>query len=453
MRAPSPFLVNAASTVIFLSIVSCGSAVTATQEDDPPVCPPGTFSKFTSEGWRCEAVEWSALEGKPSVFPPVAHAHDYDEVGVLPIHTTTGAEDGRSIEFDEDARLHLKTSQRWISHEGHLSDLIRLQWTAPRAKPALSWLDEEGQDKAAIVAHAMANNDKSEDHRHLSIETTMSPNGAYSGQLFTRMEFPYDADISEIQIHDARLTMAGHFMRISNENGASKELRFSRTYSKKDKPSLFPEGIDGQGVGIGMPDYDQQYSTRWSVRADASLETGGNTGADFAITRFRDDGTTAMDSPFTISRANGTVNVNLPSHVAKLQVSGPSTSRKDLLFSNRIWQNSTTSYAPRWALRTDASAENGDDTGSNFQLLGYADDGVELNASLSVDRATGHVGIATAEPTAALDVNGPTFRIRGKLTPVGSSDPRGSEGEWAWDDGFVYVKTSTGWKRTALEVF
>lgn len=417
---------------------------------EPPVCNPGAFATFSDEGWRCEPVTWSALREKPLSFTPEPHVHDEQRLRVA---TTEGGSDGNSVEFDEDARLHLKTRQRWVLDEGHRSDLIRLQWTAPRAKPALSWLDEKGDNKAAIIAHAEANNDKVEDHRHLSIETTMSPDGPYPGQLFTRMEFPYDADISEIQVHDARLTMAGHYMRISNDNGAAKELRFSRTYSKRDRPSIFPQGYDAQGIGIGPQDYNQRYSARWSVRADASPETGGNTGADFAITRFADDGLVAMDSPLTISRATGTVGINLPSHRASLQVSGLTTSEKNLLFSHRIRQDGASRFEPRWALRTDASEETGDDSGSNFKLVGYADDGAELQASLSVDRATSHVGIATDAPTAALDINGVSFRVRGKMTPEASSDPRGTEGEWAWDDSFVYVKTSSGWKRAALQSF
>jgi hypothetical protein len=35
-------------------------------------------------------------------------------------------------------------------------------------------------------------------------------------------------------------------------------------------------------------------------------------------------------------------------------------------------------------------------------------------------------------------------------TPTGSADANGNVGDIAWDDGYVYVKTSAGWKRSAL---
>jgi hypothetical protein len=37
--------------------------------------------------------------------------------------------------------------------------------------------------------------------------------------------------------------------------------------------------------------------------------------------------------------------------------------------------------------------------------------------------------------------------------PANSADPMGTEGSMAYDDGFLYVKTATGWTRTALETF
>src|SRR4051794_36253774 len=59
---------------------------------------------------------------------------------------------GGGMQLPHNQRLHLSTDKQWISSEGHLSDLIRLQWTKDRAKPAISWLDENGDNKTAIVS-------------------------------------------------------------------------------------------------------------------------------------------------------------------------------------------------------------------------------------------------------------------------------------------------------------
>jgi hypothetical protein len=69
----------------------------------------------------------------------------------------------------------------------------------------------------------------------------------------------------------------------------------------------------------------------------------------------------------------------------------------------------------------------------------------------------GHVGIGTAGPTSKLDVDGDAgqnqLRLRQSYTPTGTSDPKGETGQIAWDDNWVYVKTSAGWKRAQLSGF
>lgn len=69
---------------------------------------------------------------------------------------------------------------------------------------------------------------------------------------------------------------------------------------------------------------------------------------------------------------------------------------------------------------------------------------------------TGNVGINTT-PTAMLDVNGATgfdqLRLRQAFTPTSTADASGNVGDVSWDDNFIYIKTSTGWKRSALTTF
>ncbi len=70
---------------------------------------------------------------------------------------------------------------------------------------------------------------------------------------------------------------------------------------------------------------------------------------------------------------------------------------------------------------------------------------------------TGNVGIGTSTPTAALDIAGSTgydqLRIRSSYTPTGTGDTNGNVGDITWDDNYSYVKTSGGWKRSALSSF
>lgn len=65
----------------------------------------------------------------------------------------------------------------------------------------------------------------------------------------------------------------------------------------------------------------------------------------------------------------------------------------------------------------------------------------------------GDVGITTTSPTAPLDVNGNTVRIRTARTPA-SASATGNEGDICWDSNYIYVCTSTNtWKRAALSTW
>lgn len=189
-----------------------------------------------------------------------------------------------------DDRLHFAVSTQWVAGEGHLSDVIRLQWTADRAKPAIVWVNEQGEDKTAIISHDKANNPTSPDHRHLSIETT----NANSPELHTRMEFPYDEDICEIQVHQANFTVNGA-ARVAGEKGTNRRLLFTTSAAKKDN-------LDENG----KPVYDQVYAKRFAFGISSHTESGGNAGSNFEIVRYSDAGV-ALDNSLTIVRKTNNV--------------------------------------------------------------------------------------------------------------------------------------------------
>ena len=90
---------------------------------------------------------------------------------------------------------------------------------------------------------------------------------------------------------------------------------------------------------------------------------------------------------------------------------------------------------------------------SNSLMVGFND----TTATLFVGGIDHRVGIRTDSPTAKLDVNGDMgydqFRLRTTYTPTGTADANGATGDMAWDDNYVYIKTSAGWKRAALSTF
>jgi hypothetical protein len=71
-----------------------------------------------------------------------------------------------------------------------------------------------------------------------------------------------------------------------------------------------------------------------------------------------------------------------------------------------------------------------------------------------VDAVTGHIGVGAMDPTSRVDIEGDDgfaqLRLRASYTPTDTDDTNGEEGDIAWDDDYIYIKTSGGWKRAAL---
>ncbi|WP_454191096.1 hypothetical protein [Paenibacillus sp. Marseille-Q7038] len=204
---------------------------------------------------------------------------------------------GNDIIIPHNDRLHLSTDQKWIEQEGHQSDLIRLQWTAERAKPAIVWLDEAGRNKTAIISHDKANNPEQHDHKHISFETTMSPNGQYPNQLFTRFEIPFDTDISEIRTHSSNFNVMNGVLRVAGEKESNRDIELS---------------VSGK---------ENETTPRWVVRADSSEESGDNTGSNLQFVRYSDDGE-VVDTPLSIQRTNGNIGIGTNDPDTKLDING-----------------------------------------------------------------------------------------------------------------------------------
>jgi hypothetical protein len=83
--------------------------------------------------------------------------------------------------------------------------------------------------------------------------------------------------------------------------------------------------------------------------------------------------------------------------------------------------------------------------GSNTAVLG--------NDSIVTTALKGNVGIGTTSPTALLDVNSDTVRVRTARTPA-SAAATGNAGDICWDADYIYVCTATNtWKRTAISTW
>jgi hypothetical protein len=95
--------------------------------------------------------------------------------------------------------------------------------------------------------------------------------------------------------------------------------------------------------------------------------------------------------------------------------------------------------------------------GSGTDYLGIRHVFPDPDVDIAVFTEDKRLGIATLSPTAHLDVAGSTgysqIRMRTSYTPSSTSDTNGNAGDIAWDDNYVYIKTSAGWKRASLNTW
>lgn len=92
--------------------------------------------------------------------------------------------------------------------------------------------------------------------------------------------------------------------------------------------------------------------------------------------------------------------------------------------------------------------------GSNVQIKAEtAGTGADNLSILLTPAGTGNVGIGTTAPSALLDINSDTFRVRTSRTPS-SATATGNAGDVCWDANYIYVCTATNtWKRSAISTW
>jgi hypothetical protein len=161
-----------------------------------------------------------------------------------------------------------------------------------------------------------------------------------------------------------------------------------------DKPdNTLSSGNALWGFTTGLP--------RWCMMlGNYTGETGLNVGSDFELKRY-DDARAYLDSPFYIDRRYGYTTISC------LTV-GPESTNGFLVLNKTTGGTSTiresNSTVPRWSIDLgDNTPEIGSNSGSDFGITRFADDGIPMEKVLQISRTNGDITI-NHDPTQPMGV-------------------------------------------------
>jgi hypothetical protein len=106
-----------------------------------------------------------------------------------------------------------------------------------------------------------------------------------------------------------------------------------------------------------------------------------------------------------------------------------------------------TSSSTRFTIGANTTAESGSNAGSNFDVRRFSDAGADLGLVMAVTRSTGDITFNGGGGITSFAAN--KIQITTAQTPA-TSAAAGNAGDIAWDDSYLYVRMSTGWRRIAL---
>jgi hypothetical protein len=243
-------------------------------------------------------------------------------------------------------------------------------------------------------------------------------------------------DANGIAIFQGAEATAGHVQ--FSASGATTHVVFRRNNGTYASPTAIASGdvlgsLQWQGRGASTFGTGPAAQIR-AVANEAFTEAARGTNLEFYVTA---NGTITQSLQFTLSPTSAifTNDVIAPF----VQISRVAGTSKQLLFR--------TSSVTRWIVGTNAVAESGSNAGTNFEIRRSSDAGADLGLIMAATRSTGDITFNGGGGITSFAAN--KIQITTAQTPA-TSAAAGNAGDVAWDDTYLYVRMSTGWRRIAL---
>lgn len=151
----------------------------------------------------------------------------------------------------------------------------------------------------------------------------------------------------------------------------------------------------------------------------------------------------------------GNVGIGTSSAISRVTVQGTPNTRLMQFYTNGAnadYSAIGNQYSSASAFCASEIRFGNENTSSGTGFISLATGTNTVTERVRID-STGNLGIATASPTAMLDVNSNTVRVRTARTPA-SATATGNAGDICWDANYVYVCVATNtWKRSALSTW
>lgn len=220
-------------------------------------------------------------------------------------------------------------------------------------------------------------------------------------------------------------------------------------------------GIDGhQGTAISANCNDFSTGGRWLTGTGLSMSVGnaktaygviintsnsrgtGNVAHGISVTSTASGSGTVVDKAYGIELAVGTSSSGAITDYYGITLTGiPAGTTSRFLYNS----TAATSYLQGDTGFGTVSPTQKVHINGNARLTGALYDGT--NSAGSSGNLLISTGSATAWKNAASIFSGSSY------TPTSSADAIGSTGDFSWDSNYIYIKTASGWKRSALSTF